>query len=85
MVVRVDLGRRVFQLHWVEGETREIVSLQLKRSQLLAQFANRRRCPIAMESVEAPGFDLQNRPNVKLRVADIRTMAARARRCHLTP
>ena len=31
IVVGVDIAKRVFQLHWVEPETGEIVALQLKR------------------------------------------------------
>ena len=31
IVVGVDITKRVFQLHWVEPETGEIVALQLKR------------------------------------------------------
>jgi hypothetical protein len=31
IVVGVDIAKRVFQLHWVEPETGEIVVLQLKR------------------------------------------------------
>ena len=30
-VVGIDTAKRVFQLHWVDRETGEIVSLQLKR------------------------------------------------------
>ena len=30
-VVGVDIAKRVFQLHWVEAETGEIVGVQLKR------------------------------------------------------
>jgi transposase len=31
IVVGVDIAKRVFQLHWAEPETGEIVALQLKR------------------------------------------------------
>ena len=31
IVVGVDIAKRVFQLHWVEPQTGEIVALQLKR------------------------------------------------------
>ena len=34
-VVGVDIAKRVFQLHWIEMETGEIVRLQLKREKFL--------------------------------------------------
>jgi transposase len=49
-VVGVDIAKRVFQLHWVEHETGEIVSLQLKRERFLEHFANRSHCLIGMEA-----------------------------------
>jgi transposase len=49
-VVGVDTAKRVFQLHWVDWETGEIVSLQLKREKFLEHFANRTRCLIGMEA-----------------------------------
>jgi transposase len=30
--VGVDVAKRVFQLHWVEAETGEIISKQIKRA-----------------------------------------------------
>jgi transposase len=50
IVVGVDIAKRVFQLHWVEPETGEIVALQLKREKFLEHFANRSRCLIGMEA-----------------------------------
>lgn len=49
-VVGVDIAKNVFQLHWVEPETGEIVSRQLKRAGLLEHFANRTPCLIGMEA-----------------------------------
>ena len=49
-VVGVDIAKRVFQLHWVEMRTGEIVKLQLKREQFLEHFANRNSCLIGMEA-----------------------------------
>jgi transposase len=49
-VVGVDIAKRVFQLHWVEPETGEIVTLQLKREKFLEHFANRASCVIGMEA-----------------------------------
>ena len=46
-VVGIDIAKRVFQLHWIDMETGEIVSLQLKREQFLEHFANRHKCLIA--------------------------------------
>ena len=50
IVVGVDIAKRVFQLHWVEPETGEIVALQLKRERFLEHFANRANCLIGMEA-----------------------------------
>ena len=49
-VVGVDIGKRVFQLHWIDAHTGEIVSLQLKREKFLEHFANRAECLIGMEA-----------------------------------
>jgi len=48
-VVGIDIAKRVFQLHWVDEESGEIVSLQLKRDKFLEHFANRQPCLIGME------------------------------------
>src|SRR3984885_14799903 len=50
IVVGVDIAKRVFQLHWVEPLTGEIVALQLKREQFLEHFVNRSPCLIGMEA-----------------------------------
>ena len=50
IVVGVDIAKRVFQLHWVEPETGEVVALQLKREGFLEHFANRSSCLIGMEA-----------------------------------
>ena len=50
IVVGVDIAKRVFQLHWVEPQTGEIVALQLKREKFLEHFANRSKCLIGMEA-----------------------------------
>ena len=50
IVVGVDIAKRVFQLHWVEPATGEIVALQLKRGKFLEHFANRSSCVIGMEA-----------------------------------
>src|ERR1700690_4017860 len=49
-VVGVDTAKRVFQLHWIDQETGEIVSLQLKREKFLEHFANQGPCLIGMEA-----------------------------------
>jgi len=49
-VVGVDIAKRVFQLHWVELASGEIVSVQLKRAKFLEHFANRLPCLIGMEA-----------------------------------
>ena len=49
-VVGVDTAKRVFQLHWVDVETGEIVDLKLTRAKFLEHFANRVPCVVAMEA-----------------------------------
>jgi transposase len=49
-VVGVDIAKRVFQLHWVEVQSGEMVSLQLRREKFLEHFANRARSLIGMEA-----------------------------------
>jgi transposase len=49
-VVGVDIAKRVFQLHWVDAESGEMVSVQLKRGKFLEHFANRAPCLIGMEA-----------------------------------
>lgn len=48
--VGVDVAKRVFQLHWVEPETGEIISKQIKRVGFIEHFANRAPCLIGMEA-----------------------------------
>jgi len=48
--VGVDVAKRVFQLHWVEPETGEIISKQIKRAGFLEHFANRAPCLVGMEA-----------------------------------
>jgi len=50
IVIGVDIAKRVFQLHWVEPETGEMVTLQLKREKFLEHFAKRASCLIGMEA-----------------------------------
>ena len=49
-VVGVDTAKRVFQLHWVDMETGEIVDLKLTRAKFLEHFANRVPCVGSMEA-----------------------------------
>ncbi len=49
-VIGVDIAKRVFQLHWIDVETGEIMSVQLKREKFLEHFANRAGCLIGMEA-----------------------------------
>ena len=49
-VVGVDIAKRVFQLHWVETETGELMKLRLTRAKFLEYFANRAPCLIGMEA-----------------------------------
>lgn len=49
-VYGVDIAKSVFQLHWVEPETGEVISKQIKRAGFLGHFANRAPCLIGMEA-----------------------------------
>lgn len=49
-VVGVDIAKRVFQVHWVEKDSGERVSVQLKREKFLEHFVNRAPCLIGMEA-----------------------------------
>ena len=49
-VVGVDTAKRVFQLHWVDWETGEIIDLKLGRAKFLQHFAARSPCVVAMEA-----------------------------------
>jgi transposase len=48
-IVGIDIAKQVFQLHWVEYETGEMVSMQVKRNKFLEHFSNRTPCLIGME------------------------------------
>lgn len=48
--VGVDIAKNVFQLHYVDEETGEIVNKPVKRAVFLEHFANRARCLIGMEA-----------------------------------
>ena len=62
-VVGVDTAKRVFQLHWVDMVTGEIVSKQIKRAGFLEHFANRAPCLIGWKRAAAhstgPGGSLK--------------------------
>ena len=49
-IVGIDIAKRVFQLHWVDDESGEILSVQLKRATFLQHFVNRAACVIGMEA-----------------------------------
>jgi transposase len=49
-VIGVDTAKQVFQLHWVDTETGEVFSKQLKRAKFLKHFANMAPCLIGMEA-----------------------------------
>jgi transposase len=48
--VGVDIAKNVFQVHYVDAETGEIVNRQIKRAKFLEYFANRAPCLIGMEA-----------------------------------
>ena len=49
-VVGVDTAKRVFQLHWVDLETGEMVDRRLSRGKFLEHFANRAPCLVGLEA-----------------------------------
>lgn len=49
-VVGVDIAKQVFQVHWVNSETGEVFSKQLKRAKFLEHFATMAPCLIGMEA-----------------------------------
>ena len=49
-VVGVDTAKRVFQLHWVDLETGEMVDRRLSRGKFLDHFANRAPCLVGLEA-----------------------------------
>ncbi|RKR31257.1 hypothetical protein B0G82_7392 [Paraburkholderia sp. BL17N1] len=48
--VGIDIAKTVFQVHYVDEDTDEIVNKPIKRAALLEHFANRLRCLIGMEA-----------------------------------
>ncbi|OTP79783.1 IS110 family transposase [Caballeronia sordidicola] len=48
--VGVDIAKHVFQVHYIDQETGEMVNKPIKRAQFLEHFANRARCLIGMEA-----------------------------------
>jgi transposase len=48
--VGIDIAKSVFQVHYVDEETGEIVNRPIKRPKFLEHFANRIPCLIGMES-----------------------------------
>ena len=48
--VGIDIAKSVFQLHYVDAETGEIVNRPIKRARFLEHFANRAPCLIGMEA-----------------------------------
>jgi transposase len=48
--VGIDIAKHVFQVHYVEVETGEIVNKAIKRARFLEYFANRSACLIGMEA-----------------------------------
>ncbi|WP_321959438.1 IS110 family transposase [Burkholderia cenocepacia] len=50
MAVGVDIAKQVFQVHYVDRATGEIVNKAIKRAKFLEHFANRAPCLIGMEA-----------------------------------
>ncbi len=49
-VVGIDIAKNVFQLHWIDQSTGEVIRKQLTRAKVLWFFANREKCLIGMEA-----------------------------------
>lgn len=49
-VVGVDTAKQVFQLHWVDMETGEVFSKQIKRAKFLEHFVNKAPYLVGMEA-----------------------------------
>ena len=49
-VVGIDIAKNVFQLHWIDQSTGEVIRKQLTRAKVLRFFANREKCLIGMEA-----------------------------------
>lgn len=50
MPVGIDIAKSVFQVHYVDAETGEVINRTLRRSVFLQHFANRSPCLIGMEA-----------------------------------
>ncbi|WP_043283251.1 IS110 family transposase, partial [Burkholderia humptydooensis] len=50
MAVGVDIAKNVFQVHYVDQASGEIVNKAIKRAKFLEHFVNRDRCVIGMEA-----------------------------------
>lgn len=48
--VGIDIAKSIFQLHYVDGGTGEIVNKPIKRARFLEHFVNREPCLIGMEA-----------------------------------
>lgn len=48
--VGIDLAKNVFQMHYVDEETGEVMNKAIRRTHFLAHFANRSPCLIGMEA-----------------------------------
>jgi transposase len=48
--VGIDIAKNVFQVHYVEEETGEVISKAIKRARFLEHFARRAPCLIGMEA-----------------------------------
>ncbi|PID47483.1 MAG: hypothetical protein CSB47_00435 [Proteobacteria bacterium] len=49
-VFGIDIAKQVFQIHWVDTDTGEMHSEQVKRSGFMRWFSNKPRSVIGMEA-----------------------------------
>ena len=75
MAVGVDIAKLVFQVHYVDQETGEIVNRPIKRAKFLEHFANRTRCLIGMEACGGAHHWFAAKPaTVKLKVRALKKL-----------
>jgi len=48
--IGVDIAKNVFQVHYIEEKTGEVVNKQLKRARFLKFFEGRAPCLVGMEA-----------------------------------
>jgi transposase len=68
--VGIDIAKSVFQVHYVDEETGEIVNRPIKRQKFLEHFANRSLCLIGIEACGGAQHWALNSPRWGISEAD---------------